>query len=67
MILSSPLLQGNPALRDQVSGMMPAFLQQLQNPTNQQLMTNPNALSALMQIQQGLQSLQVAAPELVQG
>lgn len=33
--------------------MMPQMLQQMQNPEVQQMMTNPQALDAIMQIQQG--------------
>jgi ubiquilin len=44
--------------------MMPAFLQQLQNPAVQGLMTNPEALAAIRQIQEGMERLQRAAPEL---
>ena len=44
--------------------MMPTFMQQLQNPAVQSMMTNPEALAAINQIQQGLQRLQAASPEL---
>lgn len=33
---------------------MPQLLQQMQNPEMQQMMTNPRALDAMMQIQQGI-------------
>lgn len=45
--------------------MMPNFLQQLQNPEIQNVMSNPQALNALMQIQQGVEQLRTAAPGLV--
>jgi ubiquilin len=45
--------------------MMPNFLQQLQNPEMQSFMTNPQALNAVLQIQQGLEQLRQAAPGLV--
>jgi len=38
---------------------------QMQNPDMQQLMTNPRALNAIMQIQQGMQALQTEAPTLL--
>ena len=41
-----------------------AFLQQMQNPAVQGIMTNPDALQAIMQIQEGMQRLQSVAPEL---
>merc|ERR1712015_290989 len=57
---------GNPALQQQMSSMMPQLLQQMQNPQTQQLMSNPEALAAIMQIQQGMDRLRAAAPELYQ-
>lgn len=45
--------------------MLPNFLQQLQNPDIQNVMSNPQALNALMQIQQGVEQLRAAAPGLV--
>jgi len=55
---------GNPQLQQQMSGMMPQLLQQMQNPSVQQLMANPEALQAIMQIQQGMERLRVAAPDV---
>lgn len=65
LIGNSPILQGNPALQEQMRTMMPQFLQQMQNPEVQQMMTNPQALNAIMQIQQGMEQLRQAAPGLV--
>jgi len=64
MIGNNPLLAGNPEMQDQLRNMMPAFMQQLQNPAVQGLMSNPEALAAISQIQSGMQRLQAAAPEL---
>jgi len=64
IISSNPLFQGNPQLQEQMRNMMPAFMQQLQNPAVQGLMTNPEALAAIRQIQEGMERLQRAAPEL---
>jgi len=64
LISSNPLFAGNQQLQDQMRNMMPAFLQQLQNPAVQGLMTNPDALQAIQQIQEGMQRLQSVAPEL---
>ncbi|KAK6643769.1 hypothetical protein RUM43_000032 [Polyplax serrata] len=47
---ANPLLAGNP---------------QMQNPEIQSMMSNPQALNALMQIQQGVEQLRTAAPGLV--
>lgn len=38
---------------------------QMQNPESLSVMTNPRAMQALMQIQQGLQTLQTEAPGLM--
>merc|ERR1719351_218887 len=64
MIGNNPLLAGNPEMQEQMRNMMPAFMQQLQNPAVQGLMSNPEALAAISQIQSGMQRLQAAAPEL---
>ena len=44
--------------------MMPTLLTQLQNPDMQNLFTNPQALGAIQQIQQGLEALRISAPGL---
>merc|ERR1719445_2736442 len=66
MLANNPLFAGNPALQQQVAAMMPQMLQQMQNPSVQQLMGNPEALQAIMQIQQGMERLRTAAPEVFQ-
>merc|ERR1711963_1095641 len=66
MLANNPLFAGNPALQQQVSSMMPQMLQQMQNPSVQQLMGNPEAPQAIMQIQQGMERLRTAAPEVFQ-
>lgn len=62
VVENSPQLAGNPELREQVTRSMPTMLQQLQNPEIRSLLTNTEALQAIMQIQQGMQRLQNAAP-----
>ncbi len=64
IISSNPLFAGNPQLQEQLRSMMPMFMQQMQNPAIQSMMTNPEALAALQQVQQGLQRLQAAAPDV---
>merc|ERR1711935_470655 len=64
IISSNPLFAGNQQLQDQMRNMMPAMMQQMQNPAVQGLMTNPDSLQAIMQIQQGMQRLQASAPDL---
>ncbi|XP_067636803.1 ubiquilin-1 isoform X2 [Eurosta solidaginis] len=65
LLSTSPLLANNPQLQDQVRQMMPQFLNQMQNPEVQSMLTNPEALNAIMQIQQGMEQLRSAAPGLV--
>lgn len=65
MMASNPMFAGNPQLQEYMRTMLPTFLQQMQNPDMQQLMTNPRALNAIMQIQQGMQALQTEAPTLL--
>lgn len=65
MLSQSPLLANNPQLQDQMRTMMPQFLQQMQNPEVQAMMSNPQALNAILQIQQSMEQLRQAAPGLV--
>jgi len=65
VLAQNPLFQGNPALQEQMRTMMPTLLQQLQNPEIQNLITNPQAMNAIMQIQQGMETLQATAPNLI--
>lgn len=53
LINQSPLLANNPQMQEQMRTMMPQMLQQMQNPELMQMLSNPNALDAIMQIQQG--------------
>lgn len=48
--------------QEQMRAMMPALLQQMQNPEMMSFMSNPQALNAIMQIQQGMENLRAAAP-----
>lgn len=65
LLAENPLLSRNPQLQEQMRTMMPQFLQQLQNPEMQNIMSNPQALNAIMQIQQGMEALRQAAPSLL--
>ncbi|XP_075700024.1 ubiquilin-4 [Rhinoderma darwinii] len=67
MMGNIPIFAGNPQLQEQLRLQMPVFLQQMQNPESLSLMTNPRAMQALLQIQQGLQTLQTEAPTLISG
>ena len=64
LVGSSPLFANNTQMQEQMKNMMPAFMQQLQNPAVHNLMSNPDALRSLVQIQGGLQSLQNVSPDL---
>ncbi|XP_076261634.1 ubiquilin [Rhynchophorus ferrugineus] len=65
VLADNPLLTRYPQLQEQMRTMMPQFLQQLQSPEMQNLMTNPQALNAIMQIQQGMETLRQQAPSLI--
>ncbi|XP_030637652.1 ubiquilin-4 [Chanos chanos] len=65
VLMNNPLFAGNPQLQEQLRHQLPVFLQQMQNPEALSVMTNPRAMQALMQIQQGLQTLQTEAPGLM--
>ncbi|KAJ2949675.1 hypothetical protein O0L34_g15602 [Tuta absoluta] len=65
LINQNPMFANNPQLQEQIRSMMPQMIAQLQNPDMQQMMANPQALNALLQIQQGMEQLRTAAPGLV--
>ncbi|XP_040010385.1 ubiquilin-1-like isoform X1 [Xiphias gladius] len=65
MLLSHPLFSGNPQLQEQMTQQLPLFLQQMQSPELLLAMLNPKAMEALLQIQQGLQTLAAEAPVLI--
>uniref|UniRef100_A0A4W3IR57 Ubiquilin 1 n=1 Tax=Callorhinchus milii TaxID=7868 RepID=A0A4W3IR57_CALMI len=67
IMLNNPLFAGNPQLQDQMRQQIPNFLQQMQNPETLSAMSNPRAMQALLQIQQGLQTLATEAPGLLPG
>ncbi|XP_010212670.1 PREDICTED: ubiquilin-1-like, partial [Tinamus guttatus] len=65
MMLNNPLFAGNSQLQEQMRQHLPTFLQQMQNPDTLSAMSNPRAMQALLQIQQGLQTLATEAPGLI--
>ncbi|XP_023658846.2 ubiquilin-1 [Paramormyrops kingsleyae] len=67
MILNNPLFAGNPQLQQQMRQQLPVFLQQMQNPEMLSAMSNPRAMQALLQIQQGLQTLATEVPGFMPG
>jgi len=62
IIVNNPLFAGNPAMQEQMRNMVPMFMTQMANPEVQNLVTNPQAMSAMMQIQQGMEQLRQVAP-----
>jgi len=64
MMENNPLLSGTPEIQEQLRNMAPSLMNQLRNPATQELISNPEVLGALSQIQNGLQRLQTAAPQL---
>ncbi|KAM6967649.1 ubiquilin-4 [Aplochiton taeniatus] len=64
-LMNNPLFAGNPQLQEQMRHQLPVFMQQMQNPEAMSMMTNPRSMQALMQIQQGLHTLQTEAPRLM--
>jgi ubiquilin len=62
MMGANPLFANNPQMQEQLRAMTPTLLNQLRDPEFQQVLSNPAALQAIMQIQQGIEQLRVAAP-----
>ncbi|XP_018571314.1 ubiquilin-1 [Anoplophora glabripennis] len=61
-------LQDNPLLSnnsEQIRNMLPQAIQYMQNPEMTNLMTNPQAMQAIMQIHQGMETLRQTAPNLI--
>ncbi|CAK9809594.1 UBQLN1 [Anthophora quadrimaculata] len=66
VISANPYFREDPRMQEQIRSMMPAFIQQMQNPQIQNVLTNPDALAALMQIQQGMEQLRTVAPDFAE-
>ncbi|CAF1112266.1 unnamed protein product [Adineta ricciae] len=66
MVMNNPMFANNPELRDQMLNALPAMMEQMRNPEVQALMQNREALEAITQVQEGLQRLHTAAPNLFQ-
>lgn len=67
MIASNPFFSGNPQMQEQMRSMLPTLMTQMQNPEMQSILTNPQAIQAMMQIQQGMDQLQRVAPNVFGG
>jgi len=64
-IRNHPMHANNPHLEAQISQQMPQIMEALQNPEVRTLLSNPNVFQAIQQIQQGVQTLQREAPQLM--
>jgi ubiquilin len=64
MIALNPMF-ADPAMHAQMRASLPFISQQMANTDVQAMMTNPRALQAMLQIQEGLQQLHSIAPQLV--
>merc|ERR1719427_1969813 len=62
--LASQILSQNPmfANNPQMQGMLPQMLEQMRNPETLNAFSNPRAMEAMLQVQQGLQTLRQEAP-----
>ncbi|XP_023244571.1 ubiquilin-1-like isoform X1 [Centruroides sculpturatus] len=63
-IATHPVFSEDPKLQEQMKLAMPNCLQQLQNPDIHNLVSNPEAMQAIMQIQQGMDQLHQIAPNV---
>ncbi|CAF1093914.1 unnamed protein product [Rotaria sp. Silwood1] len=66
MVTNNPMFANNPELREQMLNALPTMMEQMRNPEVQALMQNREALEAIQQVQEGLQRLHAAAPNLFQ-
>jgi ubiquilin len=62
LLSANPLFANNPEMQEQLRNIGPTVLNQLRDPEFQQVFSNPAAMQAIMQIQQGIEQLRVAAP-----
>ncbi|GIY46433.1 hypothetical protein CDAR_585921 [Caerostris darwini] len=64
VMLNNPIFSNNTGVQSWMQHALPTFIKQMQNPEMQKFITNPQALSAMMNIHQGLDQLQQAAPDV---
>lgn len=62
LLSENPLLARNPVAQEQMRTMLP---QMLQNPEMINVISNPQAVGAILQIQQGMETLRQTAPNLM--
>ncbi|GFT41739.1 ubiquilin-1 [Nephila pilipes] len=64
VMVNNPIFANNSSVQGWMQQALPAFVRQMQNPDMQRFISNPQALSAMMNIHQGLDQLQQAAPDV---
>lgn len=64
-VRNHPLHANNPQLEDQIRQQMPQIMEALQNPEVRGLLSNQRVFQAIQQIQEGVQTLQREAPQLM--
>lgn len=64
LIMENSLLSTNAPLQQQMMKLLPAYLQQMENPDVVAMMEKPQALQAMLRIQRGLHVLQQHAPNI---
>lgn len=65
LLQNNPMFANNPQLASQMAEQLPTLMERFSDPGVMQSMQNPRVLQALQQIQQGMQTLQQEAPELM--
>ncbi|XP_062517411.1 ubiquilin-4-like [Corticium candelabrum] len=64
MLSMNPSLAANPETREQMRRSLPLLAQQMRNREFRNVMMNPRAMQAMLQIQQGMQQLQAISPAM---
>lgn len=59
-----PIVSENPEIREQIRNFLPEFLQQIQNNEWTAVVTSPETLNAVLQMQEGMENLRNANPAL---
>merc|ERR1712048_479134 len=65
VLQNHPMFASNPALAQQMAQQMPATMERMNDPGVMTAMQNPRVMQALQQVQQGMQTIQQEAPQLM--
>lgn len=65
VLQNHPMFASNPALAQQMAQQMPAMMERMNDPSVMTAMQNPRVMQALQQVQQGMQTIQQEAPQLM--